>query len=459
MNLSNDVATIRQGDSLIEWEPAAGGAELVDLRTQTVTRLTVAAGVRLALLDGRAYAVDAAAGQVVRLADGTPVINDVAAPIGRWAETADALWFTVPATGTVLRLTPTGTVEPIGDAFPAGHDPVLTGLTDGVALLDGAAVTRLDKHGLAGRGTVPALPATVTAVRATDDDQLVILAGSTVLAGAGRVTVGASGDVLGDLVVLGDRAYVADDTTGALWTVRLAPTVAVLPPTDVAGHGAALEVFTQGSMVWVNDPAGPHALAVDRTGTQHPLIKYTLTTPSPTPTRSQQPSPPSNRPTRPSTGHPDGRATPTKGRTGPPRTSKSPTSPAGSGGSISAHLSGLPPEVSHCADVGGPVSIPAGDTLLVAVQRTSPSSPDWYFSYAAPHHPSGRLTSYHTTVYFGTATDQRYQVVLLVLNADTAQAFYDAHAQHNGDYAVATNLPASAYRADHRTTTQTTLGC
>jgi hypothetical protein len=458
--MSAGTAVVRGPSTLAVVDGAGGRAALIDLRTLHRHDVALAEGERLAAVGDRVLRVDARAGKVDRLAaDGSAVTPLLASdgPFDRWAGAGDTLWLT-GTDGSVTRVNVAGGSGVTGGVFSADHHPLLAGAGTGAALLDDGAVIVLDERGrVTGRHRV-ALAAAPTGFQVAPDGGLaVIVAGADlVVADLGddrpAVTrrVGAAGDHLGVVVLLGDRAFVADDTSGAIWTVATRPDVGAPSPIGVARGPTALEVFVKGSAVWVNDPNGPKALAI-YDDTHWPVTKYgAAPTPSASAPQSSLPteSNPSPEPSPKPTPKPSPKPSPKPGpkptretfTTRPPQV---PTKPAETA-SFDNLQSGS--KVGKCKRAHGSVSIAADETLMIATRRTKPPADAYYLWYAADDDGNVGAT-WSADVYFGDQPGQEYAVYLLILKTSDARAFWDTHVSSDGEYASAGNLPGKAEHA------------
>jgi hypothetical protein len=475
LSVSPAATAEQRGTTLIVDDPGRGTATMVDLRTLRQTTVPMTGDARVEVAGERTYLLEPRTGRVGTVPDGATVVRSRGGAFGKWTVSAGSLWVTVPAEGTVLRIGPSAAAAI--DAFPPGHTPLLAGAPAGVALLDGRTLAVIHEDGAVSRHRVAAGNGPAAFGLSPDGGTAVVRSGTTLEVtrlsddrSMGSASLDGPADRWGGLVVRRDAAYLADDTTGALWSVRTGPTVALRPPIDVAGHGAALNLFADGALVWANDPAGPYALAVDDAGRSWPVTKYRLASPAPEPTRTtagpkptpttpppaEPTHPPSSAPTR-SSG-PDRTAKPkSQPKPGPkarreprPKPRPTPVTVRATFGAL-----GTSGAVGRCEQVHLSVSLPRTMTLLIAVRRTHPASNKWYFNYAGSR--DCNVTSHSTTVYFGSAENQRYRAVLLAMEVEDARTFYNAH--NAGDFAVSTSLPSRARQTDQRSVTQTSIEC
>lgn len=442
-------AITRRHGATVVVEDLGRAATIVDLRTLTSSRVPISGDEQVDVVGGQDYLVDPREGRITRLPDQVVFADPGGRELGDWTVSDGALWVSVPATGSILRVDEVGTVRAQPDVFQAGGTPMLVPSSTGVGVVDGSTLTVVG-------GVERRLPGTPS--------QAAI---------ASSFAASLDGSVL-SLVRLSDGEVTR--------TVDL----------QAAASMTRLEVFAQGDLVWINDPGGPRAIAVQPDGTVMSLVKYAPVTPSPTPsahpTMSRPPStpptstpassPPTSRTTvisrqtpgpgptppgpgpttpgpRPRTGGP-GPRTPGPHKTGKPTPTKSKTPPpVVARASFSDIRDGQ--EVGRCEPAQGSATLPKDDTLLLAVRRTSPPSADYYFTYAAAR--DGDVDGFDTKAFFGSEIDQSYRIYLLIMNVDEARQFYNDEARQDGDFAVATYIPSEAERADSASVRQTSLDC
>jgi hypothetical protein len=142
-------------------------------------------------------------------------------------------------------------------------------------------------------------------------------------------------DSLGSAVSAYGEAFVPDYTAGTAWLVdpfagRLPQSIPLLSP------GTRFDLFDRNGVLFFNDPRSNRAGTIDRDGTVHAIVKYSVTAPSTAPTPSAGPRPSatphtSSSPTGTSTAPTGtGTHTATTQPTGTPTTSApGPTGPAG----------------------------------------------------------------------------------------------------------------------------------
>jgi hypothetical protein len=470
--------TRRRGATVVVENPGQA-ATVVDVRTLAATRVPITGDQQVEAVGHRYYLIDPSAGRITRYPSGETVAEVGRSGLGDRTFSAGALWVSLPSAGAVLRVNADGTTETEPRVFRAGGRVTLVDSPTGVGVVDGSTLTVVG----GGRHRLPGVPSRVAidpdgSVAASLDGSVL----SVTRLSDGRVTRTVDlrvPDRWGAMAVRRGVVYLSDDSTGALWTVGSA----VPAPVAVAAGPAHLELFTHGDLVWVNDPGGPGAVAVASDGRMLPMVKYA--SPPPAPTSAPTPHPVTSPP--PARHPPSSRPPSSRPPTSPTPTSRPPTSPPPASHPTRPPAGGrtkptptptrtktrTPPpapverasfadfhdgqEVGYCEPARGSASIPADDTLLIAVRRTDPPSPDYYFTYAAD--PKGDVSGFDSTAYFGHEVDQSYRIYLLIMNVDDAREFYDGVAQHHGDFAVATHIPSSAKRADSASVRQTTLDC
>ncbi|GIJ64240.1 hypothetical protein [Virgisporangium aurantiacum] len=472
LSATGTATTVRRGSHVVVDDAGSDRATVLDVRTLRAVPITLAQR-HLDTVDGQAVLIDRER-KLVSWLDATGVPTSTVqlpdAPAERWVVARSALWLPLPRTGAVARVDRSG-VTTIGRAFTPGGAPVLAALPDGIALTDPAAGTVVTLRGAGpDRRAVPArTSAEVSSLLVPPAGGYAVLVhgGSYTVVGldSGRPAeerpLGPAGHRFGAAVVAGDRLFVADDTAG---TVVVAPVASGAPAVvDVAGRGAALEVFAVGSRVWVNDPAGPDAVVFHEGATRH-LVKYLRQTsappPSPPPSTSPPPSPP--RSASPPTSPPPSRG-PTSSRSSTTRTSeggggggrRTPPPPTASPkrretAQITSPRAGA--GVSRCQPAGGTADIAPTSTLLLAHRRTSPKDNTYYLHYVDGTRKGGVKRTWNTVKFLGTAEDQYYDLILIIIDVDVARSLFRGR-----EWITATSLPG--IRADTVKVHQTSIDC
>jgi hypothetical protein len=482
--LGSGATTVRRGSMVIVTDPASGNATVVDVRTRRSDRFAVAAGQSVEVVDRLILRIDGSARQIIPAGTGGPAALTLSGAPGSWREVSGgALWLTIPSDGSVVRIDATGSAVTVPAVFRAGEDPPVAAVSGGVALLDRAArevvvltgaAPRPKRHAV--KGSLPGKG--IESFDVASDGSYAIAAdagfGAAVTVvdltgrrGADIRQVGDPGHDFGAAVLGHDRIYFADRTTGALVVLPARPGASPVTTIDVARRPARLEVFRSGSVLWANDPDGPNALAVNG-GDRWPVIKYVSHQESPTPPPSSQPprsDPPrgdpatSTRPT-PQTGPPTSRppgpgSGPEKrpgGTDGPP--GRSPTKPPRRNTAKITNLKNNSP-VSRCQRVTGTADLEPTKALLLASRRTNPSSTGYFVQYVK----AGNVgANWGTTKWFGTAADQSYDLVLLVMDVDDARAYWNS-AQKGDGYVYAGSLPPANTRVQTVHVRQTVAEC
>ncbi|GAA3455053.1 toll/interleukin-1 receptor domain-containing protein [Dactylosporangium matsuzakiense] len=100
--------------------------------------------------------------------------------------------------------------------------------------------------------------------------------------------------------------------------------------------------------------------------------------------------------------------------------------------------------VDRCMKVTGRANLDTAQTILFATNRIDPPDTAWYVVYAGAY-PNGFVDAdWHGSVYLGHTTGQSFDVFVVVMEAKSAAAYYAAHKQGNGSYAVDNAQPAGA---------------
>lgn len=480
--LSSGVTTVRRGSMVILTDAASGNATVVDVRTRRSEVFTIAAGQRVEVVEQLIVRIDGSARQIIPEGAGGPALLTLSGAPGSWREVSGgALWLTVPSDGSVVRIDGAGSAVTVPAVFRVGEDPPVAAVSDGIALLDRTAnevilltgnAPRPKRHAV--KGSLPANAIESFDV-ATDGSYAIAAdagpgAAVTVVYLTGRRAaetrqVGDPGHDFGAAILGHDRIYVTDRTTGALAVLPVRSGTSPVVTIDVARRPARLEVFRAGSILWANDPDGPNALAVDG-GDRWPVMKYASHPESSTaPSSSQQPR--SDQPHDPP---------PTSTRPAPP-TSRSPgpgtgtgpeKRPGGTNGSPSTGPTKSPPRntakitnlrnnspVSRCQRVSGSADLAPGKALLLASRRTDPPSSTWYIHYVKDGNVG---ETWSTTKWFGTAANQSYDLVLLVMDVDDARAYWNSAEVGNG-FRYTGSLPPGNTRAQTVRVRQTVATC
>jgi hypothetical protein len=268
----------------------------------------IGAGAQLVAGANVAYVVDAAKGVIQRI-DPTTLATigaplSLPAPLGQSGiDGADILWVPVPATGTLVPVRAGRSGAPVGVGAPGdplaltivGGTPVAVDTARPTATVVGPAGPRLQVN-------LPSAVATPTtagllAPPTTDGPVLPLLspaAGEVVTldTSSGSLTtvqLGAGRDQLGAPQALGERVFVPDESTGSV-IVYDRQSRQLEPRVPVTGRAGPLEVFVQGSLLWVNDEQGNAALVVQADGTAKHVGKYDTQVPGAGATAAPRPA-------------------------------------------------------------------------------------------------------------------------------------------------------------------------
>ena len=290
------------------------------------------------------YAVDSSLGVITYL-DGTTFDRigpptKIGAPVGGGVLDGDGtLWVVVPGRGTAVPVrdgvagAPVSVARPrdrISPAAAAGRPLVVNWTTGVVAPVSGGTPRRpFPGAGFAGSRSVTASASGSTLILTGSDPPAVGLLDLTD-GTTSTLDLGIDGDI-GPPVLDGDRVYVPDRGAGAVlaYDRRTGARTTRVP---VSGRRAPLDAFAHDGVVWVNDPAGPDAVAIYR-GQPRRIQKYRTSPTRAAPTPAPRTSPPSSPPTssaEPTTTSSPTVATPTRSSARPP-TSRPPTPSPGSG--------------------------------------------------------------------------------------------------------------------------------
>ncbi|KKK07087.1 fibronectin type III domain-containing protein [Micromonospora sp. HK10] len=279
-----------------------GQVSSLDLATLQITATTPTApgfGVSVALHEDSAFVVDAVQG-IVRQLDPralTPVGEPVRYPPGITGGAFDGagrLWIAVPSEGTVSAVTAAELPATPGAAPPAGlspkqvetydvaepsHELVVSTLDDGVAVLDRTSTSLVTVRGgrtqradlamsapgsLPVRTSGPQVPVTVPGERKVH----VVRDGADVR----QFSVPGAGDALTPAVAWAGRFYVADESTGTVYSFdadgRLVQTI------KGAGRPGPVELEVRENHLFINPPDSSTARVVDDRNQVREVNKY-----------------------------------------------------------------------------------------------------------------------------------------------------------------------------------------
>ncbi|MFG1954998.1 fibronectin type III domain-containing protein [Micromonospora sp. NPDC048830] len=297
--------------------------DLATLQITATTRTTPGLGVNVALHEDAAFVVDAVQG-IVRQLDPRSLVP-VGEPVrylpgitGGSFDGEGRLWIAVPAEGTVSAVTAAELPDEPGAAAPAGgglspkkiesydvaepsHELVVSTLDDGVAVLDRTAgelvrvrrgeVLRTPLR-MTGPGALPArtsgprVPVTVPGERKV----LVIGDGGE----ERQFTVPGRGDRLSPAVAWADRFYVADETTGTVYSFdsggQLVDTI------GGKGWTGPLELEVRENHLFINAPDSATARVVDDKHQVRDVDKYANDVLGGDPPPAPPPPPPPKKP-------------------------------------------------------------------------------------------------------------------------------------------------------------------
>ncbi|TDD73238.1 hypothetical protein E1293_31955 [Actinomadura darangshiensis] len=276
---------------------------IIDLDTGVVSRLDpsqlnisgsrpLARGLQVLAAAGKAYTVDSVKGVVQQIdpVGLTPVGASAALPpvLGQAGIDAQGtLWVPVSKNGDVSafkegRLQPPVHVGGAGDSLAltiAAGDPVVVDSTAATATVVKSSGAQL-KVSLpttvqqAGRGGVLAPPSTegkVVPLLVPGTGSLVTVDTDTGRYSSTRLAM--PKHRYRPPQMLGAKVYIPDETAGALIVYDSAGN-RFERPVPVTGRASRLDVFVRDGLLWANDPAGPHAVVVDRQGAHKAINKY-----------------------------------------------------------------------------------------------------------------------------------------------------------------------------------------
>jgi hypothetical protein len=331
-NTQNHIMQVSQTDQyLILRDLNTGRVTAIDLSTLTVTAdtpTTPGLGTVVALHGEAAFLIDQVQG-VVRQIDPVNLI-----PIGEALrfppgiaggvfDGAGMLWLAVPSEGTVVAIKPALLANPAASGKPAlaannrtptiestrpvgepSHDLALSGLDDGVAVLDQTSGSLLTVRGgrakttmltltgtaaLADRTSGPAVPITVA-----DDRRVVVVQGDAVR----DFTVPGEGGELRPAVAWAGWFYCADEATGTVYVLDGSgdPRGTI----HIQAFGGVIDLEVREDHLFINAPNSSVATVVDSKHTVTKVDKYTdgILGGAPPPTKNppskppQQPGPP-----------------------------------------------------------------------------------------------------------------------------------------------------------------------
>jgi hypothetical protein len=296
------LSVVQDGNTVIVVDTVTGAVIRIDPAQLTVTQSATygTPHVQVVAGGGRAYAVDPARGLVQPIdldrlsAVGAPIA--LHPPLGAAAVDArGTVWVPELATGNLIPVTGSTVGDPVvvgspGDALAltvAGGAPVVTDASN-------ATMTVLPTGGGSRAVNLPAGSADLVAPAATDGVLVPVLSPSshrlvvvdTTSAQTTAVALaGFTDDLLGPPQVLAGRVYLPDNSTGRL-IVYDAATGALLNQITVSGRAGRLDMFVHDGLLWANDASGTAAVSIDRTGTAHPISKYSPDLPGGPPSSS-----------------------------------------------------------------------------------------------------------------------------------------------------------------------------
>lgn len=283
---------------------------VLDERTGRVTRIDAAqltaaqsadygaAGLQLVSGGAYAYVVDPARGTVQRIDPALTTAENPAVQLGGKPGAAvvdgeGTLWVPLPESGTVVPFVEGIKGAAVQVADP-GHALTLTVAGGRPVVTDGTAASTkvLSVTGVRGAfdlggAFAGADPADVLVPAGTEGSAVPLLA-----AGTGdlvvvdvhsrhtmRVRVPTEGHALGAPQLLGERAYLPDESTGRLLVYDTSAS-ALAEPIPITDGPGELELFVQDGLLWVNDPDGAAAAVIDADGEVRRIGKYGTQAPS-----------------------------------------------------------------------------------------------------------------------------------------------------------------------------------
>ncbi|GAA0897244.1 hypothetical protein GCM10009558_085740 [Virgisporangium aurantiacum] len=108
--------------------------------------------------------------------------------------------------------------------------------------------------------------------------------------------------------------------------------------------------------------------------------------------------------------------------------------------------------MSRCQPAGGTADIAPTSTLLLAHRRTSPKDNTYYLHYVDGTRKGGVKRTWNTVKFLGTAEDQYYDLILIIIDVDVARSLFRGR-----EWITATSLPG--IRADTVKVHQTSIDC
>ncbi|WP_370384285.1 fibronectin type III domain-containing protein [Catenulispora sp. GAS73] len=405
---------VQEGGQVVVVDSVTGRVSRIDPSQLTVTQSVDydTAGVQIVAGAGLAYAIDPEHGVVQQI--DLARLSAIGAPVrlGRQLGAAGidgqgTLWVPVPTLGQLVPVAkgtpgPAVTVGLPGDPVAltiAGGTPVVTDAARGTMTVLGHDGGRTTVNLPAAAGTAPggwlappSTEGTVVPVVVSGGGELIVV--DTRSGVPSSVTLAdAVGDDLGTPQALGSRVYLPDDTTGQLIVYDTA-SGQLLPRIQVTDHPAKLLLFVKDGMLWIDDPDGPDAVAVEASGAVHHIGKDGPHLPgdsTPTPTSASGSDSPASASAPTTTGTTS--QGPSAGQ-GPPSIPK----PSGDSGTPSApdrpsSPSQPPSDSSRSSSVPPPRPVSHASTPSTPSKPSTPSTSSSASSPAKPSTPPASSTS------------------------------------------------------------------
>ena len=288
------LSVVQDGGQVVVVDSVTGRVSRIDPAQLTVTQSVDydTAGIRIVSGSGLSYAIDPEHGVVQQI--DLAKLSALGAPLrlgqrlgAAGIDDQGTLWVPEPALGLLVAVAHGAAGPGVSVGLPG--DAVSLTIAGGVPVVTDATRASLTVLGRGGARTTVNLPASTGPslaggwqIPTATDGTLVPL----VVSGAGQLVVvdtksgapssvtlaDAVGDDLGVPQLLGSRVYLPDDTTGQLIVYDTA-SGQLVERIPVTNHPAKLQVFVKDGMLWIDDPDGPDAVAVEASGAVHHIGK------------------------------------------------------------------------------------------------------------------------------------------------------------------------------------------
>jgi hypothetical protein len=290
----HEIKIVQDGSTILIVDQRTGVVSRIDPAQLKVgqSRAFGASGLQVVIGHGAAYTVDPAKGTVQQIDPVTlsAVGQEAAltAPLGQAAiDGKGTLWVPTPANGQVVPFQAGRQAGPV--TVGRARDALAITVAAGAAVVTNSTAATATVVDTSGPKLKVALPSTVSQAGpggvlfpATTDGQVVPLLArrpgvlvlvNSLTGGLSSVTLKLTRNRFGSPQMLGSKVYIPDETLGRLHIYNSA-TNRFEAQVPVTGRQGPLEVFVKDGMLWVNDPGGEVALALDSGGIVKRISKY-----------------------------------------------------------------------------------------------------------------------------------------------------------------------------------------